>query len=70
MVWNKISGVLVQISTFQGAKQYVSFASHMKTEADPVSETLRPLVFRIPDDGQSANPVIFRSLLIFVVCKY
>jgi hypothetical protein len=26
---------------------------HLRTETDPVSETLCSLVFRIPDDGQN-----------------
>jgi hypothetical protein len=29
------------------------FAPHLRTETDPVSETLCFLVSRIPDDGQS-----------------
>jgi hypothetical protein len=29
---------------------------HLRTETDPVSETLCSLVFRIADDGQSAKP--------------
>jgi hypothetical protein len=34
---------------------------HLKTETDPVSETLSSLVYRIPDDGQSPkNPVTLK----------
>jgi hypothetical protein len=36
---------------------------HLKTETDPVSETLCFLVSRIPDDGQSPkNPVILNII--------
>jgi hypothetical protein len=33
--------------------------AHLRTETDPVSETLCFLVSRIPDDGQSAKPQYF-----------
>jgi hypothetical protein len=31
-------------------------------ETDPASEMLRFLAFRMPDDGQSKNPIILRIL--------
>jgi hypothetical protein len=41
--------LLEQFSTRQQVPSY----PHLKTETDPVSETLWFLVFRIPDDEQS-----------------
>jgi hypothetical protein len=36
----------------KGPNEYVSSPIHLRTETDPVSETLCLLVSRIPDDGQ------------------
>jgi hypothetical protein len=35
-----------------------SLSSHLKTETNEVLKTLYSLIFRIPDDGQSAVPLI------------
>jgi hypothetical protein len=44
----------------------VSPSLHLKTETDPVSETLCFLVFKIPDDGQSPDAQWFRRILILL----
>jgi hypothetical protein len=36
-----------------------SFSLHLKVETDAVTETLCPLVFTIPEDGQSPKPNLF-----------
>jgi hypothetical protein len=43
----------------------VSPSPHLNTETDPVSETLCFLVFRIPDDGQTAEDWQFQILNVF-----
>jgi hypothetical protein len=39
----------------------VQVSSRMKTEADPIPETLSPLVYRRPDDGHVQMSVILRN---------
>jgi hypothetical protein len=36
---------------------------HLRTETDPVSETLRSLVSRIPDDGRSQKTQVILSVI-------
>jgi hypothetical protein len=36
---------------YKGPNRVVSISRHLKTEMYPVSETLRFILFRIPDDG-------------------
>jgi hypothetical protein len=36
---------------------------YLKTETDPVSEMSRFIVFRIPDDGRSANNSVFVGIV-------
>jgi hypothetical protein len=40
----------------KGPNRVGVFRHHLRTETDPVSETLCSVVFRIPDDGQSPKP--------------
>jgi hypothetical protein len=47
-----ISGPVIEVTSFEGTQQSRFLPLHVKTEADPVSETLCFVVFRIPDDGQ------------------
>jgi hypothetical protein len=42
-----------KVSSFQGTQQSRWLSLHMRTETDAVSEMLRFLIFRIPDNGQS-----------------
>jgi hypothetical protein len=44
---------VIEASSFYGTQQGRCLPPHLKTDTDPVSETLRFLVSRIPDDGQS-----------------
>jgi hypothetical protein len=47
---------VIDVSSFYGTQQSRSLPPpHLRTETDPVSETLCFLVFRIPDDGQSSE---------------
>jgi hypothetical protein len=46
---------LMKLALFKGLKR-MSPSPHLKTEADPVSETLCFLVFRITDGGQNPDP--------------
>jgi hypothetical protein len=48
-----------EVSSFEGTQQNRSPSSHMRTETDPVSETLCFLVFIIPDDGQIPQSHLF-----------
>jgi hypothetical protein len=49
-----ITGAAIEISSLKGTQQ-----NNRRTETDPVSETLRSLVFRIPDIGQSSETLRF-----------
>jgi hypothetical protein len=43
----------------------VSPSPHLRTDTDPVSETLCFLVFRVPDDEQSPETLYFSTVLLF-----
>jgi hypothetical protein len=47
--------------------EYASFALHLRTETDPVSETLCFLVCRIPDDVKSLEILILSLSSIYFV---
>jgi hypothetical protein len=45
----------VEVALFQGLNRVSCLPLHLRTETDPVSETLCSLIFKIPDDGLSPN---------------
>jgi hypothetical protein len=49
---------VTEISSFCGIQQSRCLPTHLKTETNPVSETLYSLVFRIPDWTKPKSPVI------------
>jgi hypothetical protein len=56
------TGSLIEVSSFYGTQQSRCLPPHLRTERDPVSEMLRFLFSRIPDDGKvqkSSNSVCY-----------
>jgi hypothetical protein len=51
--YHLFSGPVIEVSSFKGPNWVHVSRSHLRTETDPVSETLCFLVFSIPDEGQS-----------------
>jgi hypothetical protein len=43
----------LRLALSKGPNRVCVFPSHLRTDTDPVSETLCFLTFRIPDDGQN-----------------
>jgi hypothetical protein len=53
---------VTEVSSFQGTQHSMFLPPHLRMEADPVSETLCSLVFRIPDNEQNPKISIVRTL--------
>jgi hypothetical protein len=51
--YNDVGCTVIEVSSFYGTQQSRCLSYHLRMEADPVSETLCSLVFRIPDNGPS-----------------
>jgi hypothetical protein len=43
----------LRLALSKGPNRVYVFPLHMRTETDPVSQTLFPQLFRIPNDGES-----------------
>jgi hypothetical protein len=66
---------VTKISSFCGTQQSRCLPTHLRTETNPVSETLYSLVFRIPDDGQSPKSLVITKygvlLTVFIfACNF
>jgi hypothetical protein len=62
---------MIEVSSFRGTQQSRCLPPHLRTETDPVSETLCCIFFRTPNDGHSPKaPVILNAKISFEVTRY
>jgi hypothetical protein len=63
-----LSSGILENTTFRKLEYVSSFPPHLKTETDPVSETLCFLFSRIPDDGQESKNAVILGKISLLEC--